>query len=103
MVCTTALATVAACAGVPAVAAAPADFVDGIAVVTELATRDEPLAAAIAAATEKNDVTLSPARRIRVAAAGCRRRDLFGGVVAGAEPALAVGVPLDRPDAARRS
>ena len=50
---------------------------------TDCAAPVERFATAIAAATEKNDVTLSPARRIRVVAAGCRRRALVDGAAGG--------------------
>jgi hypothetical protein len=89
---------------VAAVAAERVDLLAGTTVVTVRATLEALFATAIAVATEKNDVTLSPARTMRVVAAGWRRRVVLGWVAASLVPAaFAVGDTLDRPDAARRS
>ena len=93
----------AGCAAVPAFDRVAAVFVPGVAAATVCTTCDALLATAIAPPTAKNDVTLNPARKTRVAAAGCRRRARFAGGALGAEPALADEVWFERPEAARRS
>ena len=108
------LPLVAVCTTLPALPvwapvfdAAAGLFVDAVDVAADCAAPVERFATATAVATEKNDVTLSPARTIRVVAAGCRRRALVdgaaGGVAVVVEPSVLLGVGLGRPDAARRS
>ncbi len=107
------LPLVAVCTTLPALPAwapvfdvAPGLFVDAVDAATDCAAPVERLATAIAVATEKNDVTLSPARTIRVVAAGCRRRVLGDGAAGGVdvvESVLSLGVGPGRPDVARRS
>jgi len=106
VVWTTALAAGAGWAAEPAVdeafVALPVNvLLAGTAV--DCATAVVWFATAIAPPTAKNDVTLNPARRTRVAAAGWRRRAFLAGAVAGLDEPFAVADGLGRPDAARRS
>jgi hypothetical protein len=86
-----AVAVLAAGAGVARAGAIAGRATAGVATTGVVAAEVvPPLARATLAAIPKNDVTLMPARRIRVVTAGCRRRGFAARVTVGRVPVAAV-------------